>query len=1313
MTKETFINNLCKENSTFSSTRQAEMVANLLDTVSTDIYSESQRFVFELIQNADDSANTTNNEVHFDFLPNCLIVSHNGKAFDESDIISLTGAGASTKRADPTKTGYKGIGFKSVFGKSERVTIFSDGYQFRFDKSIHKSKLPWQIIPLWTEPKDLDKEVQESIAKNKYNVSTIIEVKKAASLLSDLNELLNNGQILLFLRRISKISVSQNGKYITSIEKRIISQNVAFNEVTLSKDGKEISSWLTKSFEKIPISSDTKEALNQDDKTPEKLKEAEFTEISFAAKIEEGKIKALKKEESLIFTYLPTKVSDFEFPFLVNGSFITNAAREGLHEDRIWNQWLFKLVAAKILDWLEILASSKFSLHILHLLPEKTKGLQTELRNIFFDSLIALSKEKAFVPSKSMTLKKPTELIIDKTGLSDLDFISTDTLIEYINQKENTKFKNDSFINSKLHRTDKLRLFGAKFFDAENLESFFLSPVFKQKHQPSENFSLIEYFYTKANKEESKEWNEKLKEIPFIFTEGEKLKSPQSVCFPTLTFETEFGDGVTLIHNVVYTKIDNNSKVKSWLEQLGVKEPSDLSYLENEIIGDIENCINQENYLQVTRYLFNQHKKSLLTTLHYDQLQALKLFTTTNELIPANQCFLSDIYEPSLRLQKVNNVCKFISDNYKQDKDLASEWKTFFLYIGVVENVELKEIRLSNTNAKELYRSFLPFFEKYSTQKYNANSGGIYHNTISTYSLTVYSLIEFSNQYDFSKHFWEKVLKIKFKRTNNDKGFAAWQNKTDLDENLFSWCVENADIFPTTLKDCRKASEVFISDKEVFDIAAKHLPVFDYSEPITDDWRTLLPFKDKLELNDYLTVLEKIAEQTEEDEILRKYNRKKIGLIYNKLSSLLPNYSEDKKEAIKNWATENKLLSANGQFESAKELKWIKIDGFTTASEKLKIILFPENCDINSKSFEELISLFQVQIIDKFIPTFEKEKMDFELKNKLQNILPYFVAIIEKKQYADFTKEFDRLFSVVTKTEFFNAAEIKLSFKYQKETIEGASLNVFRELNSFYFKGRWRSPITMFTLIPELSSLLEVTGLNDELRLLLQLDEAEIIEWLTGLGYDIPDIKAKPEYQTAKQKIKIEATAKTGTTTTTENEVAEPEEDYQEYVEVQQPESFEPEVKAQDIDATHIKPRRKKFVADNSTEQPQYQEIADDDVRFAIGRWSEEFVFKNLHKWGNYSEIVWENEIDESGKPYDFKLVENGKTKFIEVKGTPSSKKDLIYLSSNEWNLMFEQKDNYILIRVYNAGKTNVFPEIIENPSQQVEQGSIQVALRV
>src|SRR5690554_7988197 len=113
MTEKEIIEKLFNERSDYKYHEQAEMQAESLDTVSSDIYSESQRFVFELIQNADDAAKDTNNEIHFDFLSNCLIVSHNGKPFDEKDIISLTGAGASTKRADPTKTGYKGIGFKS------------------------------------------------------------------------------------------------------------------------------------------------------------------------------------------------------------------------------------------------------------------------------------------------------------------------------------------------------------------------------------------------------------------------------------------------------------------------------------------------------------------------------------------------------------------------------------------------------------------------------------------------------------------------------------------------------------------------------------------------------------------------------------------------------------------------------------------------------------------------------------------------------------------------------------------------------------------------------------------------------------------------------------------------------------------------------------------------------------------------------------------------------------------------------------------------------------------------------------------------
>jgi len=665
--QKTFIEKLTEENSTFSTQRQAETFANLLDTVSSDIYSESQRFVFELIQNADDAAKEADNDVHFDFLSSCLIVSHNGRPFDKKDIVSLTGAGSSTKSTDPTKTGYKGIGFKSVFGKSERVTIFSAGYQFRFDKAKHKKKLPWQIIPIWTEQKDLSPEIQNCVAKNKCEVSTIIEILNVDELLQELIELLANGQILLFLRRISKITVSRGGTNILSIERKVTKKHIHYNEVALCKNGGEISLWLTKTFEQIKIPAETKEELKQDQKTPEKLKAHDYTEISFAASIEGGRLRPLKKEESLIFTFLPTKVSEFEFPFLVNGSFLTNAAREGLHEDRIWNQWLFKLAAQKLIDWLSILAKGQPRFYILQLLPQKAGSSHNALKNAFDRSLGSAISKTAFIPSKSGEIKTAAEVIIDKTGISELSFIAPTTVIEFINLRNNASFKTDALAHSELQGSEKLRAYGATFFEMEDLEDFFLSDIFKRNHQPSENFDLIEYFYNKAISGESRDFSEKLRTLPFLYTEGEKkLKSPQSVCFPSISFSTELGDGVTVIHSEVYTKLEGNSKIKQWLEGLGVKEPSEEAYLENEILGNIDSCIDESTFSKITRYLFNQHKKGLLTEAHYSKLCDLKLFTTRKHFVPARECYLSDFYEPILKLEKKNEAGNYVSEVYKQ-----------------------------------------------------------------------------------------------------------------------------------------------------------------------------------------------------------------------------------------------------------------------------------------------------------------------------------------------------------------------------------------------------------------------------------------------------------------------------------------------------------------------------------------------------------------------------------------------------------------------------------------------------------------------
>jgi hypothetical protein len=1128
MSKKDFIDTLYKKRSTFADSDQAEIVANLLDTVSNDLYSDSQRFIFELIQNADDAAETEFNEIHFDFYPNHLIVSHNGKPFDEKDILSITHAGKGTKSADLTKTGYKGIGFKSVFGKSNRVTILSDGYNFRFDKKFIQmafkgNKMPWQIIPIWTAPGDLEKNINGGSLENKFKVSTIIELANSSNLKKELYELLSKGKILLFLRKTSKIKIYSKGVLENQIEKQLQKSETSYTEVKLLQDEKELSNWIVKIFDTIPIKNETQIALKKDDKTPDKLKEAKFTEISFAAKIENGKLKEISGEESLIFAYLPTKITDFGFPFLVNSSFLTNASREGVHEDRIWNQWLFRLIGAKIFDWLGLLAQSKYKFQILNLLPIKFFSTINDLKLTFNNAFEIQVRNKPFIPNKLSQLKKAPEILIDSTDLSEQDFIPTDAIIEFINKHAGKAYSEESFVHPGLEFKHKLKSLGAYTFDLENLEEFFVDEIFKTSHQPSQNFSLIKYFYEKAKNSGNKELNEKLKTIPFIYAKGKKLKSPQTLCFPSIRFETESGESVSVIHSEVYPKIEKEPKVKSWLELLGVKEPSDIAYIENELIGNIETCITHENYKQVTRYLFNQYKKNLLTEWHLECLGDFKLFTIKKEFVEAKNCYLSDFYEPILKLEKILDDGKFVSREYKGSGDLLSEWKTFFLKLGVSENI--KPVRIERKDIGTLVHKYgvdIQYFNDYIEVPY-------YNYSYGCYSITILPLMDKFHKHKVSKLFWKSIFindTELYRITEATRGFwgfgeMAGQRQGDKIQSYFEWTIKNKECIPATNKKVLKSIDTLINHNDIKELTGHYLPVLDCEIIPDEEFQKLLNFRTKLEIEDFLKILEAIGIDTENDEELKNINKKRLGLIYNKLTSLIPNLSAKKKNIISEWANSHKLLCDNGSFENANELKWVKIEGFTNTSGHLKLLFIPENCETNTDDFEKLLQLFGVQIIDSFIPDIKNKVPNATLKIQLQVILPFFTALLERKQYLDYSVEFKRIATIIDNTEFYSASEIVLSFKNQDETILGPSLNAFLKGSELSFKEKWTNPITLYALIPELLKLFKLSGLTEELKLLLQLDESEIEQWFIEQGYELKRIPERTVHSKAVAKVKF------------------------------------------------------------------------------------------------------------------------------------------------------------------------------------------------
>ena len=90
---------------------------------------------FELLQNADDASSANGVSLKVQSKGDYLIITHDGFAFSKNDFDSITSAAKSTKSSNKKKTGYKGIGFKSVFTNSDAVFIKSGGYSFAFDKS--------------------------------------------------------------------------------------------------------------------------------------------------------------------------------------------------------------------------------------------------------------------------------------------------------------------------------------------------------------------------------------------------------------------------------------------------------------------------------------------------------------------------------------------------------------------------------------------------------------------------------------------------------------------------------------------------------------------------------------------------------------------------------------------------------------------------------------------------------------------------------------------------------------------------------------------------------------------------------------------------------------------------------------------------------------------------------------------------------------------------------------------------------------------------------------------------------------------------
>ena len=728
-----FIPNLQRKRCNYNHPDQATSQANSLILLSSGIYTEEERFVFELLQNAVDAHNDTSGTLNVKMLieGNYFVFLHNGDAFTERDIEGLCDVGNGNKMQDVKKIGYKGIGFKSVFMRSSNVVVESGGYCFKFDKSywenyweLHwnqeefgdkdgykKYLMPWQIIPIEAQP-------PIRIESKGYNVVTYIKINETTTLEKKITNLLSNSQFLLFLKSKNiRMDFVVNGH-----TKSWISKSENNNQVVLSANGIEESRWLIHINNNVEVPYELKESISADINTPDKLKDVKTFDLSFAIALDKnGKLKRLDKEESVVYTYLPTsyRFGTEGFPFLVNANFITDAGRQQLHKDSEWNKLIFSKIPSEFLTWMKELSTTHKNYW--EVLPEKSYGRGNSLETIYADQMEAAINNIAFIPSLQDASRKVlvSEAFMDRMRIAEA--ISVDALVGHINRTYSHSFITKNQISNVWKGSKILQSYGVFIFDKQKLKGLF------EDKQAFENISfeldvkLINYLfdYYLQNKTEQDELVSILQSTQFLLDENNSLCLPGELFFPSSYKEQNAAaDDAKILHNDIYNATSSNKQLVDWLSLLGVEHLSDVTFIKNVICKS--GYVTKENAIEVGRFLFNVNKKiNLFEEIGSYYLGNLKFLSKDKLLAYAYDLFLGSFYKPEKDLEKVYNGDIYISEDYCHDEDIA-EWSLFLKKLGVNDTLSLARIKLKYTKGYSLLEELKNKFGR----EYNTGSWG-------------------------------------------------------------------------------------------------------------------------------------------------------------------------------------------------------------------------------------------------------------------------------------------------------------------------------------------------------------------------------------------------------------------------------------------------------------------------------------------------------------------------------------------------------------------------------------------------------------
>jgi hypothetical protein len=497
----------------------------------TELYPENAHFIYELLQNAEDTGAT---KVSFVLNNDVLEYCHNGeRLFDITDIDKITNFADSTKADDITKIGKFGIGFKAVFAYTATPIIYSGEYSFQINDFL----VP-QIV------NDIDRNKNQTIMKFPFNNPKKLLKQAYNEVKLGLEKLHDN--TLLFLQNITEIHFTiENDQYF-----------IKRNEID------EI---------QVEIRNSQKNSLSRWLRFKKSLPDNPVFYVSAAYKICENEKTAIDEIVPItgeVSIFFPAEKETSKLKFHIHAPFLSTVARDSM-KDLDENKTLINLISETVAESLKYLKTNDLlTMSFLEVLPNQQDDALSDIYLPIYEKCIETFRTKELMLTESGSFQPAN---ICYRGSANLKKLIDDNDLCTLLEKKNIYWSKNA--PQKNNRADKFIMnLGIQEFSDED----FIALVANMRREKIQDFFSLKsdewylnfYVFLFHN---SKNINiQKFKAI--IKLSDNSINIDSQDCY----FERGFKvDGLSYVKTETYMipkKEEDNKRAEQFLTSLGVKD---------------------------------------------------------------------------------------------------------------------------------------------------------------------------------------------------------------------------------------------------------------------------------------------------------------------------------------------------------------------------------------------------------------------------------------------------------------------------------------------------------------------------------------------------------------------------------------------------------------------------------------------------------------------------------------------------------------------------------------------------------------------